>query len=182
MRIIAGKYRSRRIQPPRNLPVRPTTDMARESLFNILGNLIDFKETQALDLFSGTGAISFELISRGCQTVTAVDRNRDCVRWIQKAAGDFQMDTLRVRQADTFRFLRQSHQKYDLIFADPPYDMENIAEISRLVFSNRLLNNNGWLVIEHPKTVNFAGQDFFHSHRKYGKVNFSFFHFVTDEK
>jgi 16S rRNA (guanine(966)-N(2))-methyltransferase RsmD len=178
MRIIAGKYRSRRIQPPKNLPVRPTTDRARESLFNILNNLLDLTETVALDLFSGTGAIAFEMVSRGCKQVTAVDQNRHCTQWIQKAAQDFGMENIRVRQADTFRFLKQNPRKYHLIFADPPYHLENIADISREVFGNNLLEPDGWLVIEHPATIDFSEHPWFHSHRQYGKVNFSFFHFT----
>ncbi len=181
MRIIAGKYRSRRILPPKNLPVRPTTDRARESLFNILNNLLDFSEIRALDLFAGTGAISFELVSRGCPKVTAVDQNRQCTEWIRKAAGDFNMENITVRQADTFRFVKQTPEKYDLIFADPPYHLENIAHISRQVFEYGLLAEGGWLVIEHPAGIDFSEQPHFHSHRKYGKVNFSFFHFASHE-
>jgi 16S rRNA (guanine966-N2)-methyltransferase len=181
MRIIAGKYRSRRLRPPKNLPVRPTTDLARESLFNILNNLIDFKAITALDLFSGTGAVSFELVSRGCPAVTAVDQNRGCVDWIRSAAKDFQTENIRVRQAECFRFMKQTAQKFDLVFADPPYHLENIPEISREVFKNELLNENGWLVIEHPKEVDFSNQPYFHSHRKYGKVNFSFFQNTKNE-
>ena len=178
MRIIAGKYRSRRIQPPQNLPVRPTTDRARESLFNILNNLLDFKETTALDLFSGTGAVAFEMISRGCRQVTAVDLNRRCTDWIRKAAQDFRMENLQVRQAEVFRFLKQNTRKYNLIFADPPYPLENIPDISREVFENNLLEPDGWLVVEHPAAIDMSEQPWFHSHRKYGKVNFSFFHFT----
>ncbi len=181
MRIIAGKYRSRKINPPVNLPVRPTTDMARENLFNILNNLIAFQDVVALDLFSGTGAVSFELISRGCIDVTAVDKNRNCVEWTRDAAKNFQMENLHVRQADSFQFIRQSPRKYDLIFADPPYSMERTEDISRQVFENNLLKEGGWLVIEHPKDVGFSDQPFFERHRKYGKVNFSFFHFTNDD-
>jgi len=181
MRIIAGKYRSRKINPPSGLPVRPTTDMARESLFNILNNLIEFQNVVALDLFSGTGAVSFELASRGCNDVTAIDQNRNCVEWIRQATKDFQMDGIQVRQADSFRFIRQPLRKYDLIFADPPYNMDRIEDISIQVFKSGILNNNGWLVVEHPKDIDFSGQPFFHSHRKYGKVNFSFFHFTSNE-
>lgn len=181
MRIIAGKYRSRKINPPANLPVRPTTDRARESLFNILNNLVDFQNVIALDLFSGTGAVSFELISRGCDDVTAVDHNRNCVEWIRHAAKDFQIENLQVRQADTFRFISQNHRKYDLIFADPPYSLENIKDISSQIFDGNLLDEGGWLIVEHPKEVDFSNQPFFHSHRKYGKVNFSFFHFTNND-
>ncbi len=181
MRIIVGKYRSRKINPPANLPVRPTTDRARESLFNILNNLLEFQRVIALDIFSGTGTISFELISRGCIDVTAVDQNRSCVEWIRSAAQSFQMEHLQVRQADSFRFLKQDSRKYDFIFADPPYRMPHIPDICRLVFENNLLNNDGWLVVEHPLETDLSGQPFFHSHRKYGKVNFSFFQFTNNE-
>ena len=181
MRIIAGKYRSRKINPPLNLPVRPTTDIARESLFNILNNLIEFREITALDLFSGTGAVSFELISRGCKEVTAVDQNRNCIVWIRKAVKDFQMENLQISQAECFRFIGQTSRKYNLIFADPPYNLERIEDISKQIFENNLLKEGGWLVLEHPKEVDFASQPFFESHRKYGKVNFSFFHFTDND-
>ncbi len=182
MRIIAGKYKSRKINPPANLPVRPTTDRARESLFNILNNLVEFQKMVVLDLFSGTGAVSFEMISRGCKEVTAVDQNRNCTEWIRHAAKEFQMQNMQVRQADSFRFIKQNPKKYDLIFADPPYNLDRIEDISQHIFSNNILNNNGWLVIEHPKEIDFANQPFFHSHRKYGKVNFSFFHFNNENE
>ncbi len=181
MRIIAGKYKRRRILPPKNLPVRPTTDRAREGLFNILNNLLDFSEVRALDLFAGTGAISFELVSRGCPNVTAVDRNRHCTEWISKAARNFGTGNIKVRQADMFRFVKQNPGKYDLVFADPPYHLENIPAISQQVFENNLLETDGWLVVEHPANIDFSGQPWFHSHRKYGRVNFSFFHFTPDE-
>ncbi len=180
MRIIAGKYRSRKITPPANLPVRPTTDIARESLFNILNNLVVFQNIAALDLFSGTGAVSFELMSRGCNDVTAVDQNRQCVEWIRSAAKNFQMENLQVRQADSFRFIRQNPRKYELVFADPPYNLERIEDIIRYVFENNLLKEGGWLVLEHSREVDFSSRLFFESHRKYGKVNFSFFHFTND--
>jgi 16S rRNA (guanine966-N2)-methyltransferase len=181
MRIIAGKYRSRRILPPKNLPVRPTTDKARESLFNILNNRLDYSQTKALDLFAGTGAVSFEFISRGGYEVTAVDQNRHCVQWIRRAAGDFKMENLKVAQADVFRFVKQTPEKYDFIFADPPYHLENLQDISRHIFEAGILKENGWLVIEHPAEADFSGEPFFHSHRKYGKVNFSFFQFSDRE-
>jgi 16S rRNA (guanine(966)-N(2))-methyltransferase RsmD len=178
MRIIAGKYKSRKITPPKNLPVRPTTDRAKESLFNILTNLLDFKNLIALDLFSGTGAITFELVSRGCNDVTTVDLNKSCTTWIRKAADNFQMENILVKQADSFRFIAQSLRQYQFIFADPPYNLEHIEDISRQIFKNDLLKEDGWLVVEHPKGIDFSEQQYFSSHRKYGKVNFSFFHFV----
>ena len=175
MRIISGKYGRRIIHPPKNLPVRPTTDLAKESLFNILSNKIDFEDKLALDLFAGTGSIAFEFASRYCQAVTAIDKNFQCIQFIKTAAADFGMDKLQVIRADVFRFIQTSSKKFDVIFADPPYALENIETISRLVFENELLNPDGWLIVEHPREIDFSEQQHFVEHRKYGKVNFSFF-------
>ncbi len=179
MRIISGKYKRRVISPPKNLPVRPTTDMAKESLFNILNNYIDFNNTTVLDLFAGTGNISYEFVSRGCPSVTAIDKDFGCVKYISKIAEDLQMTQLTAVRLDVFRFIMTSKNKYDMIFADPPYQLSNISEISDLVFEYELLNPGGWLIIEHPAEINFAESIYFHEHRKYGRVNFSFFHFIT---
>lgn len=149
--------------------------MAKESLFNILHNLIDFENTQALDLFSGTGSIAFELISRGCPSVVAVDQNKYCADWIRKAAGNFEMKNLKVVAADSFRFLTRSQDAYNLIFADPPYNLDRYDEIYSLIFTNNLLKKGGWLILEHPASFDFSQKDFFVEHRHYGKVNFSFF-------
>ena len=175
MRIIGGKYSRRTLRPPKNLPVRPTTDLAKESLFNILSNKVDFENIAALHLFAGTGSIAFEFASRGCQPVVAVDKNLQCIQFIQQAASDFGMEGLQAIRTDVFRFIRSTPKKFDLIFADPPYALEGIETISRLVFENELLSAEGWLVIEHPQEIDFSEQDYFFEHRKYGKVNFSFF-------
>lgn len=175
MRIIGGKYKRRTIRPPKNLPVRPTTDLAKESLFNILTNKIDFQDKLALDLFSGTGSIAFEFASRECREVIAVDQNLQCTRFIKTAASDFGMNNLQSIRADAFRFIQSSSKKFDLIFADPPYALNSIETISLLVFENDLLRSDGWLIVEHPKEVDFSEQERFVEHRKYGKVNFSFF-------
>lgn len=183
MRIIGGTHKRRQLHPPKNLPVRPTTDMAKEALFNIFEQWIDWDETVALDLFSGTGSIAFELVSRGCPQVTAVDLNRNCVQWIKKGVTELNMNTLQVVQSDVFRLLgRSTGRKYDLIFADPPYALENIDSLSRLVFDNNWLNPEGWLVIEHPISVDFSSEKYFVRHRKYGKVNFSFFQYSETEQ
>lgn len=175
MRIIGGRYSKRIIHPPKNLPVRPTTDLAKESLFNILNNKIQFDGKSALDLFAGTGAISFELASRGCSTVIGVDRNYKCIRFIKETAEKFDMQAVQTLRSDAFRYINGCKKSFDIIFADPPYDLENIPEISMAIFRNNLLNADGWLVIEHPKTVDLSGQDYFIEHRRYGYVNFSFF-------
>jgi len=175
MRIIGGKYGRRNIHPPKNLPVRPTTDLAKESLFNILSNRIDFQDKLALDLFAGTGSISFEFASRYCQSVISVDKNFQCIQFIKTAAADFGMENLQAIRADVFRFIQTSSKKFDIIFADPPYALENIETISRLIFENELLNPDGWLIVEHPREIDFSERQHFVEHRKYGKVNFSFF-------
>lgn len=180
MRIISGKYGRRLIKPPKNLPVRPTTDMAKESLFNILVNKLSFEGKSVLDLFSGTGAISYEFISRGCSPVTSVELNFKCITFIKSASKNLQMEGHKVIRSEVFRFLKSSNKKYDIIFADPPYALSNIIEISTIVFNNKLLNNNGFLIIEHPQEVDFSEQEHFLEHRKYGKVNFSFFNYLPD--
>lgn len=181
MRIIGGKYARRVIKPPKNLPVRPTTDLAKESLFNILNNRIDLYDKTALDLFSGTGALSYELASRGCKEVIAVEQNFQCLKFIYKTADDFGITNIKAIRYDAFRFLKTTPKKFDFIFADPPYALPNIPEISEMVFANELLKENGWLVIEHPKEVDFSTQEYFIEHRKYGQVNFSFFNFLESE-
>jgi len=175
MRIIGGKYNRRPIRPPKNLPVRPTTDLAKESLFNILANKIDLEDKLALDLFTGTGSIAFEFASRACRSVVAIDKNHQCIQFVQSAASGFGMENLQTIRGDVFRFIQTTTKKFDLIFADPPYALEGIDSISRLVFENELLNKDGWLVVEHPREIDFSDQEHFVEHRKYGKVNFSFF-------
>jgi len=175
MRIVGGKFKRRIISPPKNLPVRPTTDLAKESLFNILGNIIDLDDKKVVDLFSGTGNIAYEFVSRGAASVLSVESNFQCIKFIRQAATQLDMPELTVIQSDVFRFLKSGHQGYDVIFADPPYALENIPEIAELVFANKRLNPGGWLIIEHPKSVDFSETKHFHSHRKYGKVNFTFF-------
>lgn len=182
MRIISGRYKRRVISPPKNLPVRPTTDMAKESLFNILDNYIDFKNSSVLDLFAGTGNISYEFVSRGCKAVTAVDKDFGCTKFINKIAQQLEMKELTVIRLDAFRFLATSKRKYDIIFADPPYQLSNIEDISKQVFEHELLNTEGWLIVEHPGEIDLSGSLHFYEHRKYGRVNFSFFHFKPEEK
>lgn len=176
MRIIAGSHKGRVLHVPNNLPVRPTTDMAKEALFNILRNLIDFEGKVVLDLFSGTGSIAFEFVSRGCGRVFAVDQNRNCTEWIKKAARQFVMNNLFVQRADSFSFIDSNQNGFDIIFADPPYDMENIEKLPDAVFAGSVLKPDGWLIVEHSRRIDFSAHSHFSDHRKYGKVNFSFFH------
>jgi 16S rRNA (guanine966-N2)-methyltransferase len=175
MRIISGKYRSRQIHPPTNLPVRPTTDFAKESLFNILNNLIDFEDLRVLDLFAGTGNISYEFFSRGAKEVTAVEMDRKCVSFIEKTSQMLNAECLNAIQMDVFQYFKHAFGKYDVIFADPPYIMEQIEELPDLVFRTDLLADEGIFILEHSKRYHFADHPFFDQHRKYGNVNFSFF-------
>ena len=174
MRIIGGTHKGRSIKVPKGLPVRPTTDFAKEALFNILVNRLDFEESSVLDLFSGTGHISLEFASRGSKQITAVDKNIQCVGFLNSISKElnFVVNTIK---ADAFDFLNKNKSKYDLIFADPPYDLENIASINELVFTNGLLNTDGILIIEHGPKTNLESCTGFTQRRKYGNVNFSFF-------
>ena len=179
MRIIRGSHQRRQIVAPDNLPTRPTTDMAKESLFNILENQIDLEATTALDLFAGTGNISYELVSRGCPHVTAVDENNNCVRFIRETANKLNMPELSVVKSDVFRFLPMHKAKYDLIFADPPYDCQHYDLLVNLIFENQLLKEDGIFVLEHDRTIDFSSHPNYYDHRKYGKVNFTFFNAVS---
>jgi 16S rRNA (guanine(966)-N(2))-methyltransferase RsmD len=174
MRVISGSLGGRKLRPPENLPVRPTTDLAKESLFNILNNLIDFEELTVLDLFAGTGSIAFEFVSRGAIEVFAVDTNMNCTAFIDKTAIEFRVDNLHAIKSDVFSFLKHTHKKFDIIFADPPYDLKNIPAVAELVFANQMLNPDGLLIMEHPREVDFAQHPNFSQKRTYGKVNFSF--------
>jgi 16S rRNA (guanine(966)-N(2))-methyltransferase RsmD len=174
MRIIRGKYQRKVIQAPTNLPVRPTTDMAKESLFNILNNLIDFEELHVLDLFAGTGNISYEFVSRGSK-VTAVDNNFHCIQFIHQTAEKLSMEHLKTVKSDVFQFLPNHHQKYNLIFADPPFDSPDYQKLVDLIFDQQLLHTDGILVVEHPISISFTEHPKFTDQRHYGKVNFSFF-------
>ncbi|MFS4493948.1 RsmD family RNA methyltransferase [Maribacter sp. 2308TA10-17] len=176
MRIISGKYKSRRIAAPNKLPVRPTTDMAKEALFNILNNNYYFDEIAVLDLFSGTGNISYEFASRGCEKITAVDGDYGCVQFINKTATELDLN-ISAFKSDVFSFLEKTALKSDIIFADPPYDLaiESFEKIPELVFKNDLLSKDGLLIIEHAKQTDLSHMDHFSKKRKYGGSVFSFF-------
>lgn len=155
------------------MDVRPTTDFAKEGLFNILNNKIYFEGLRVLDLFSGTGNIAFEFASRGAH-VNSIDKNVDCIRFVSSTAKNLKLD-INCSKGDVFKFLKTHTQQYDLIFADPPYALENIPEIHQLVFENKLLKEGGWLIIEHGPGTKLSELSHFSDHRKYGNVNFSFF-------
>jgi 16S rRNA (guanine(966)-N(2))-methyltransferase RsmD len=176
VRIISGKYKGKRLVAPKKLPVRPTTDMAKEGLFNILNNRFYFDELKVLDLFAGTGNISFEFASRGVQDITAVDSFPGCVHYISKISTelDFPMTTIK---SDVFKYLERTTEQFDLIFADPPYnfDQTQFLKIPDLVFTKELLREDGLLVVEHSDQTNLSENPHFTEQRKYGGSIFSFF-------
>lgn len=175
MRIIGGEYRRRRFDVPKNITARPTTDFARENLFNVLQNYLDFDDVSALDLFAGTGAISFELVSRGCQRVVAVEAHQTQYSFINKVMGELKTDHLLPVRGDVFRYIGQTKEKFDFIFADPPYDLRELASLPELVFRNQLLRHGGLFVLEHSRNNDFSAMPQFTEKRVYGSVNFSFF-------
>jgi 16S rRNA (guanine966-N2)-methyltransferase len=174
MRIIGGSHKGKSIKVPKDLPVRPTTDFAKEGLFNILANKLDFEELSVLDLFSGTGHISLEFASRGSKEIVGVDKNFKCAGFLRAAATELNFNILAVK-ADVFDFLKKCNSQFDLIFADPPYDLPEIKDIHRFVFEKKLLSANGLLIIEHGQRTDLTSLEGFLQHRKYGNVNFSFF-------
>lgn len=175
MRIITGKYKGRHFDIPRSFKARPTTDFAKENIFNVLTGLIDLDGAVALDLFSGTGSISLELVSRGCSSVISVEADRDHAAFIRQCMGKIGADNNVLIRGDVFRFLKSCHQKFDFIFADPPYALENIEDIPGIIFSKQLLKEDGILVFEHGKKNDFSEHPKFIDHRSYGSVNFSIF-------
>ncbi|MCQ2262900.1 MAG: RsmD family RNA methyltransferase [Bacteroidales bacterium] len=180
MRIIAGKNKGRKIVAPATLPVRPTTDLGKESLFNILNNYFFFDAVTVIDLFAGTGNISLEFASRGAVSVTSVDEFPGCVDFIKKTAAQLQYNNLTAIKADAFQYLEHLRQPVDIIFADPPYNMEGIERLPEIVFERNLLKPDGWLIIEHSKVHDFSQHPNFYQHRKYGKLNFTFLVNMTE--
>ena len=175
MRIITGKYKGRHFDIPRSFKARPTTDFAKENIFNVLVQYVDFDGAAALDLFSGTGSISLELLSRGCSQVVSVEMDRDHHRFIQDCLKKLQTDTCIPIRGDVFRFLKSCKQQYDLIFADPPYALKELATLPDVIFEKQLLKAEGIFVLEHGKDHDFSSHPHFKEHRQYGSVNFSIF-------
>jgi 16S rRNA (guanine966-N2)-methyltransferase len=176
MRIISGLYKGRRITAPKKLPVRPTTDMAKEALFNILHHQYYFDGISVLDLFSGSGNISYEFASRGTEQIIAVDDHYGCIKFINETAEAFEMSISTIK-SDVFKFLEKSKQKHDIIFADPPYDfeVEKFSKIPELVFQNQLLEKDGLLIVEHSKHTDLSHLDYYSHSKSYGGNMFSFF-------
>ena len=175
MRIITGIYKGRHFDIPRTFKARPTTDFAKENIFNVLMQYVDFEDAQALDLFSGTGSISLELVSRGCKQVVSVELDRDHHRFIQECLKKLNTDKCVPIRGDVFRFLKSCKQQYDFIFADPPYALKELPKIPDIIFERQLLKEEGLFVFEHGKDYDFSAHPHFLEHRSYGSVNFTLF-------
>ena len=173
MRIVGGKFRGRRFNAPKNIPARPTTDYAKESLFNILSNRVDFDELNILDLCAGIGSVSMEFLSRGARDLTSIDLDYRSVKWLQSLCSEFSLENWKIEKSDVIKWLGRNTSEYDLIFADPPYDFELYSELLELAFQK--LSNKGLLVLEHRKGLSFQEHPNFVENRTYGEVSFSFF-------
>lgn len=181
MRIISGKYKGRRIAPPKNLPVRPTTDMSKEALFNVLNNHFNFTELKILELFAGTGSISYEFASRGASPILCIDGDVGCVNFIKKTAKEFEFDITAIK-SDVFKFLERHTGKYDIIFADPPYgmDQKEFEKMIESIFKNELLDEEGMLVVEHSKYTKLEQMPSYAFQKNYGGSVFTFLAFKSD--
>ena len=178
MRIITGLYKGRHFDIPRTFKARPTTDFAKENIFNVLNGYIDFEDATALDLFAGTGSISLELISRGCERVISVEMDRDHANFIRQCMTKIGTDKHVLIKGDVFRFLKSCKQQFDFIFADPPYALKELSTIPDFIFRENegtLLTPDGVFVFEHGKGYDFSQHPHFVEHRNYGSVNFSIF-------
>jgi 16S rRNA (guanine(966)-N(2))-methyltransferase RsmD len=176
MRIIGGEHGGRKINPPSKMPhTRPTTDIAKEGLFNIIENNLDISTLKSLDLFGGTGSISYELASRGATDLTVVEKDPAMYEYIKKKAHELAFENFKVIKTDVFRFIQQCHEKFDFIFAGPPYALANIDDIPKLIFEKQLLNPKGWLVLEHTPRNDYKNFPFYATERNYGTTIFSIF-------
>jgi 16S rRNA (guanine966-N2)-methyltransferase len=175
LRIIGGKYRGRRITPPSDFSARPTTDFAREGLFNILNNRVDFESIDVLDLFSGTGSISYEFASRGASSVHLVEKDKRHINGIRKILRELEEENVKTIHIDVRAYLKTCSVKYDIIFADPPYELTWLKELPDLVTTAAILKADGFFILEHPRDISFSAHNLFFEHRNYGGVNFSFF-------
>lgn len=175
MRIITGIYKGRHFEIPRTFKARPTTDFAKENIFNVLNQYVDFDDASALDLFSGTGSITLELLSRGCSRVISVEMDRDHHRFIQQCLEKLGTNAATPVRGDVFKFVKACKQQFDFIFADPPYALKELPTIPDLIFEKGLLKEDGVFVFEHGKDNDFSQHPHFREHRSYGSVNFTIF-------
>lgn len=174
MRIISGKFKGRRLTAPKSIPARPTTDYAKESLFNILSNEISWEETAMLDLFAGIGGISIEAISRGAKSVLSVDNNYHSIRWISQMSTDLRVSNLQAVKAEVQSWLNKTEHQFDLVFADPPYEYEHYQRLITSVLEKTMMNE-GLFILEHRQNISFEEHANFVEDRKYGEVKFTFF-------
>ncbi len=175
MRIISGSFKGRRIKVPKYMTLRPTTDFAKEGLFNVLQHRVDFEELDVLDCFFGTGSVTLEFVSRGVEHVTSVDISKDSYKVLMNTTRDWEVENVEVYRSDVLNHLRSDYGTYDLIFADPPFDLPERFDIPDLVFQNELLNEDGILIVEHSKETDFSTHEKFSELKKFGSVYFSFF-------
>ena len=175
MRIIRGQYGHRRFDVPTNITARPTTDMARENIFNVLENLVDFNGLTALDLFAGTGAVTFEFASRGCAQVVCVEKAKTQYDFIRRVKDQLNAQMVTPMRGDVFRFIATCRQQFDVIFADPPYDLPELPQIPELIMGSAMVKPGTLIIVEHSRANDFASLPHFVQHRAYGKVNFSIF-------
>jgi 16S rRNA (guanine966-N2)-methyltransferase len=175
MRIIGGQFGGRRINPPHLSPTRPTTDSAKEGLFNILENNFDLSEVVFLDLFGGTGCISYEMASRGCTDITTIEKHHECINFMKKTISELNIPFMKPLKVDVFKFIETTDRKFDLIFAGPPYPLKTLDTIPDKVLGKGLLNDNGWLILEHNPDHNFNEHPNFLHQRNYGTTIFAIF-------
>lgn len=176
MRIIGGEHGGRKFNPPAKMPyTRPTTDIAKEGLFNVLQHKLDFENLKTLDLFGGTGSISYELASRGVNDLTIVEKDNTMFEFIKKTTIEFRLENMNIIKMDVFKFIERCTDKFDFIFAGPPYALATIDELPKLIFERKLLNKNGWFVLEHTPRNNYKSFPYYDSERNYGSTVFSTF-------
>ena len=175
MRIIGGEFKGKRYTIPKSFKGRPTTDFAKEGLFNVLSNIIDFEKVSICDLFAGTGAISYEFISRGAERIMAIDKSIVHCNFVNKMFSELKAVKCHCYKKDSFNYISNTENSYDLIFADPPFDAPRLAELPKLIFESDILNEDGIFILEHSRDHNFMDHPNFYQQKKYGHVHFSFF-------
>lgn len=175
MRIISGKHKGIRFNPPQNIPTRPTTDFAKEGLFNMLNNYYNFENVKFLDLFGGTGSISYEFASRGCTDITNIEKFPKCAAFIQKTAQEMKFEGFKSYCMDVFTYMGNCRETFDLIFAGPPYALENLDAIPDIIIEKKIIEGDGWFIMEHNPNHHFDLHPHFYMKRNYGDTIFSIF-------